>query len=118
MELFAKIVKPEKNFWKPLTVFAKSSILEVSQGSDYGFLEIVNTIQPKCIFCCVILTVFWLCIFLLKLPFMELWVLQKYIIFNTFIFLSKKLYIYIYIYIYIIYIYMLYIYIYVIYIYM
>ena len=34
MELFVKIV----NGWQPLTIFAKSSILDVCQGSEYAYV--------------------------------------------------------------------------------
>ena len=36
MELFAKIV----NTWKPLTIFAKNSILDIWQGSEYVSMDL------------------------------------------------------------------------------
>ena len=41
MKYFSKIT----NGWKPLAIFAKSSILDVSWGSDYAFEDGLRTFE-------------------------------------------------------------------------
>ena len=41
MKYFSKIA----NGWKPLAIFAKSSILDVRLGSDYAFQDVLRTFE-------------------------------------------------------------------------